>query len=79
MLSTDLTELYDVEARALVQAVKRNLERFPGDFMCQLSLEEFRNLKSQIVTSSGGLSVPHLMNCREYLAAYRVSYSNAQV
>lgn|SRR5574340_267358 len=54
MLSTDLAELYEVEPRALVQAVKRNIDRFPEDFMFQLSTEEFANLKSQIVTSSWG-------------------------
>jgi ORF6N domain len=54
MLSTDLAQLYRVEPRALVQAVKRNLERFPADFMFQLNDEEFRILKSQIVTSSWG-------------------------
>ena len=54
MLSTDLAELYGVEPRVLVQAVKRNIERFPEDFMFQLSKEEFDNLKSQIVTSSWG-------------------------
>lgn len=54
MLSTDLAELYNVEARALVQAVKRNHDRFPDDFMFQLSETEFANLKSQIVTSSWG-------------------------
>ena len=54
MLSTHLAELYEVEPRALVQAVKRNIERFPDDFMFQLSPEEFANLKSQIVTSSWG-------------------------
>ena len=54
MLSTHLAELYGVEPKALVQAVKRNLERFPDDFMFQLSAEEFSNLKSQIVTSSWG-------------------------
>ena len=54
MLSTDLAELYGVEPRALVQAVKRNLERFPDDFMFQLSEEEFKNLKSQIVISTWG-------------------------
>ena len=62
MLSTDLAELYGVEPRALVQAVKRNIERFPGDFMFQLSALEFENLKSQFVTSSwGGLrrAVPY--------------------
>ncbi len=52
MLDTDLAELYGVETKVLVQAVKRNLERFPADFMFQLSAEEFANLRSQIVTSS---------------------------
>ena len=52
MLSTDLAELYEVEPRVLVQAVKRNRDRFPEDFMFQLSKEEFQHLKSQIVTSS---------------------------
>ena len=54
MLSMHLAELYGVEPRALVQAVKRNIERFPEDFMFQLSEVEFENLKSQIVTSSWG-------------------------
>ncbi|MBI4699156.1 MAG: ORF6N domain-containing protein [Nitrospirae bacterium] len=54
MLSPDLAELYGVESRALVQAVKRNIERFPDDFMFQLSDKEFENLKSQIVISSWG-------------------------
>ena len=53
MLDADLAELYGVETRVLVQAVKRNLERFPEDFMFQLSQEEFTILRSQIVTSSG--------------------------
>jgi hypothetical protein len=54
MLSMHLAELYDVEPRALVQAVRRNIERFPEDFMFQLSAGEFANLKSQIVISSWG-------------------------
>ena len=54
MLSTHLAGLYGVEPRALIQAVKRNIERFPGDFMFQLSHQEFANLKSQFVTSSWG-------------------------
>ena len=49
MLSTHLAELYQVEARTLVQAVKRNIERFPEDFMFQLTSEETANLKSQSV------------------------------
>jgi len=54
MLSKHLAELYEVEVRTLVQAVKRNIERFPEDFMFQLNTEEFANLKSQIVISSWG-------------------------
>jgi len=52
MLSRDLAKLYGVEPRALIQAVKRNIDRFPSDFMFQLTKEEFDNLKSQIVTST---------------------------
>lgn len=54
MLSGDLAELYEVEPRALVQAVKRNAERFPLDFMFQLYPQEVAHLKSQNVTSSWG-------------------------
>jgi hypothetical protein len=54
MLSTDLARLYGVEPRSLVQAVKRNAERFPEDFMFQLAPQEVTNLKSQIVISSWG-------------------------
>ena len=54
MLSADLVALYGVEPRVLVQAVKRNIKRFPEDFMFQLSKEEFTDLKSQIVISSWG-------------------------
>ncbi len=54
MLSSDLAILYGVQPRALIQAVKRNRERFPQDFMFQLTAGEFANLKSQIVTSSWG-------------------------
>ena len=49
MLSHDLANLYGVEPRALIQALKRNIERFPDDFMFQLSADEFRLLRSQIV------------------------------
>ncbi len=52
MLSVDLAHLYGVSVKALNQAVKRNLVRFPDDFMFQLSRDEFADLKSQIVTSS---------------------------
>jgi hypothetical protein len=54
MLDTDLAELYDVETRALNQAVKRNLGRFPEDFMFQLTAEEEAALSSQIVILKSG-------------------------
>ena len=54
MLDMDLAALYGVETRALVQAVKRNLERFPADFMFQLSPQEFGQWRSHIVMSSPG-------------------------
>lgn len=54
MLDRDLAELYEVETRVLNQAVNRNLERFPEEFMFKLTSKEFEILKSQIVTSSWG-------------------------
>ena len=51
MLDRDLAVLYRVETRVLNQAVKRNIERFPEDFMFQLTKEEFENWKSQFVIS----------------------------
>ena len=54
MLDADLAELYEVETRVLVQAIKRNIDRFPEDFMFQLTKQEFDNLRSQSVTSSWG-------------------------
>ena len=59
LLDLDLAKLYGVETKALNQAVKRNLRRFPADFMFQLSAAEFDALRSQLVTSSwGGLRRP---------------------
>jgi hypothetical protein len=55
MLDFDLAEMYDVETRVLNQAVKRNITRFPIDFMFQLSKLEYENLISQFVTSSWGV------------------------
>lgn len=52
MLDRDLATLYEVETKVLMQAVKRNIERFPDDFMFQLNNQELRDLKSQFVTSS---------------------------
>lgn len=53
MLDGSLAELYGVETRALIQAVKRNRKRFPADFLFQLSVEERTGLTSQIVMSNG--------------------------
>ncbi|MCF8304113.1 MAG: ORF6N domain-containing protein [Bacteroidales bacterium] len=54
MLDFDLAELYGVETKVLKQQVRRNSERFPGDFFFQLSEDEFDSLRSQIVTSKKG-------------------------
>jgi hypothetical protein len=54
MFDFDLASLYGVETKVLNQAVKRNTDRFPEDFMFQLEDEELPNLRSQIVTSSYG-------------------------
>lgn len=54
MLDSDLAALYGVQTKALVQAVKRNWNRFPEDFAFQLTADEFRRLRSQTVTSKPG-------------------------
>lgn len=53
LLDADLATLYDVEARALNQAVARNRNRFPEDFMFQLTVQEYAKIRSQLVTASG--------------------------
>jgi len=60
MLDADLAALYGVETKFLVRAVKRNIERFPADFMFQLNKEEFDNLRFHFGTSSdwGGRRYP---------------------
>jgi len=60
MLDQDLASLYGVQTKVLIQAVKRNIGRFPPDFMFQLTDQEFANLRSQSVTSSawGGRRYP---------------------
>lgn len=65
MIDADLAELYGVETKVLNQAVKRNLKRFPQDFMFQLNAEEVKNLKvassrSQIVTLKRGGNIKYL-------------------
>ena len=52
MIDRDLAELYGVETRTLNQSVNRNLQRFPKDFMFQMTPEELKNWKSQIVISN---------------------------
>jgi len=54
MLDRDLAELYDVETKRLKEQVKRNIDRFPDDFMFELTKNEFGSLRSQIATSSWG-------------------------
>lgn len=54
MLDVDLAELYGVETKVLKQQVRRNIDRFPEDFLFELTKEEYRNLRSQFVTSSWG-------------------------
>ncbi len=53
MLDSDLAMLYNIETKVFMQSVKRNIKRFPKNFMFQLTKEEFKNLRSQIVTSKG--------------------------
>lgn len=54
LLDSDLAELYEVETKVLNQAVSRNKERFPEDFMFELTQREWNNLRSQFVTSNAG-------------------------
>jgi hypothetical protein len=59
MLSPDLARLYDVPPKVLIQAVKRNIERFPSDFMFSLSLKEAEASRSQIVTLKRGRNIKY--------------------
>ena len=54
MLDRDLADLYEIETKQLKRAVRRNISRFPDDFMFELNPEEFNNLRSQFGTSSWG-------------------------
>ncbi len=60
MLDYDLAKLYRVATKSINQAVKRNLKRFPGDFMFQLNIQEVRGLRSQFVTFSEWCLSPFL-------------------
>ena len=63
MLDADLAELYGIETRQLVQAVNRNPERFPADFMFQLDVDDERRLRSQIVISNAFLDRESACQC----------------
>ena len=54
MLDFDIAELYEVETKVLNQSVKRNIDRFPPDFMLQITRDEYHSLRSQIVTLENG-------------------------
>ena len=56
MLDSDLAEVYGVETRVLKQAVRRNIKRFPDDFMFELTKEENEILRSQFVTLKGSIT-----------------------
>ena len=60
MLSTHLAKLYGVKTKVLIQAVKRNIKRFPKDFMFQLSWEEAQSSRSQFVTLKKGQNIKYL-------------------
>ena len=66
IMDRDLAVLYDVPTKALKQAVKRNLERFPSDFMFELSDSEFKKWRSQIVTSITKQGAAFSCDCPNY-------------
>jgi len=72
MLDEDLAELYGVETKRLIEQVKRNLERFPGDFMFQLDKGEAAALRSQIATSNAGIEI-----MRAFVELRRVTSSHS--
>jgi len=79
MLDADLAALYEVETRVLVQAVKRNAERFPEDFMFQLAIKEVERLRSQIATIDrlwGTSGAPSRFACRSPLERPAVKTRN---
>ena len=77
LLGPDLAELYEVPTKRLSEQVRRNLRRFPSDFMFTLSDQEFRNLKSHFATSSsnwGGSRKPPLAFTEQGVAMNWVSF-----
>jgi hypothetical protein len=75
MIDSGLAALYGVETRVLIQAVKRNLDRFPTDFMFQLTQGEFDNLRSQLVISKhwGGRRYPQLAELEQKIEKHDTS------
>ena len=69
MLDFDLAKLYQVETKALNQSVRRNMKRFPADFMFRLTPDEFKNMRSQIVTFKQNLEL-YLFYCELILICY---------
>ncbi|MDP3930196.1 MAG: ORF6N domain-containing protein [Bacteroidota bacterium] len=79
MIDSELAEMYEVETKVLNQAVKRNISRFPEDFMFQLSIEEWENLRSQFATTSwGGRRTPPYMFTEQGVAMLS-SVLNSQI
>jgi len=60
MLSTHLAEMYEVQVKVMIQAIKRNINRFPEDFMFQLTWDEVKSLRSQFVTLKKGKHIKYL-------------------
>ncbi len=80
ILGQDLAELYQVPVKVLIQAMKRNKDRFPSDFVFQLTKEEFEILKSQIVTSRwGGLRRANPYAFTEHGVAMLSSVLNSKI
>ncbi len=81
MIHIDLAQLYKVETKRLNEQVRRNIKRFPEDFIFQLTQKEFENLKSQIATSSWGgkRKLPYLFTEHGVLMLSSVRYSNIAI
>lgn len=73
MLDFDLAELYEVDTKALNQAVKRNIKRFPFDFMFRLSINEWEAMRSQFVTASKGNKFMRSQNVTAYQGKRNIS------
>ena len=80
MLDRDLAELYGVETRVLNQAVKRNIDRFPEDFMFRLTESEFQSWKSQIVITliNQSLAELHANKSKNNYQRHRIVFNSAE-